>query len=117
MVVLAPLSSLTLPTGRAMPLVRGEGRPGGVAPGGVLGCAVAERPTAEGLACPHNHASSVLGAGSRGILRRQKCRLPNYGRVPYSEQDARSSCVADRGRAWVGYVVDVLPEVALSVFG
>ena len=27
--------------GRAMPLVRGEGKPGGVSPGEILGCAVA----------------------------------------------------------------------------
>ena len=71
MVVLAPLSSLTLPSGRAKPLVRGEadgdpaastslilpsgrtkplvrgeGEPGGVVPGGILGEAMAVRPIA-----------------------------------------------------------------------
>ena len=78
---------------------------------------MAVRPIAEGVACPCDDDSSVLGVGSRGIPRRQTYRPPNYGRVPCSEQDARSSCVADRGRAWVGYVVDVLPEVVLPVFG
>ena len=71
MLILAPLSSLTLPSGRAKPLVRGEadgdpaastslilpsgrtkplvrgeGEPGGVFPGGVLGKAMAVRPIA-----------------------------------------------------------------------
>ena len=76
---------------------------------------MAVRPIAEGVACPCDDDSSVLGVGSREIPLRQNYRPLSYGRVPYSEQGARSNFVAGRNRAWVGYVVDVLPEVALPV--
>ena len=95
-----------------MPLLRGEAVPGGVAPTQGAG---AVRPIAEGVVCPCDGASSVLVFESREIPLRQKYRPLSYGRVPCSEQGARSSFVAGRNRAWVGYVVDVLPEVALPV--
>ena len=108
MVVLAPLSSLTL---RLQGYAVGPGR------GETRRRATACRPIAGGLACPRDHASSVLSAGSRGILRPRKYRLLSYGRVPYYGRDAQYSYVAGRDCAWVGCAVGVLPEVMLSAFG
>ena len=45
-------SSLIPPSGGTMPLVRGEEKPGGVAPGVVLGWAMAVRPIAGGISSP-----------------------------------------------------------------
>ena len=117
MVVLAPWSSLILPSGRTKPLVRGEENPAAWPQEWSWGEATAVRPIAEGVACPYDCDSSVLGVGSREIPRRQKYRPPSYGRVPCSEQGVRSNFVAGRNRAWVGYVVCVLPGVALPVSG
>ena len=55
MVVLAPWSSLTLPSGRAKPLVRGEGNP---------------------AACPQEE--SWVGQWPSGLLRLVRVRSPNY---------------------------------------
>ena len=52
MVVLAPWSSLTLPSGRAKPLVRGEGNPAACPQEESWGGATAIRPIAGGILCP-----------------------------------------------------------------